>query len=101
MAADRAQPIDLLLTDLVMPGMSGRQLAERIRTDRPALRVLYASGHADRAIIPDGGLEAGARFLAKPFSADTVVRTVREVLDAPYPHGAPAETRETRDGKRP
>ena len=76
-------PIDLLVTDVVMPGMSGRSVAQRLLGLRPGLKVLYLSGYTDDAIVRHGMLEPGIAFLQKPFSADALARKVREVLDAP------------------
>src|SRR5438552_2490383 len=75
-------PIDLLLTDLVMPDINGRQLADALRAARPGLRVLFMSGYPDSAIVNHGMLEAGVAYLAKPFTTDAVARKVREVLNA-------------------
>jgi CheY-like chemotaxis protein len=73
--------IHLLLTDVVMPGMSGRELAERLVVDYPALEVLYLSGYTDEAIAHHGLLQAGIELLHKPFTPDVLARRVREVLD--------------------
>jgi DNA-binding response OmpR family regulator len=64
-----------------MPGMNGRELAERLTIDYPALGVLYLSGYTDEAIAHHGVLEAGIELLHKPFTPDALARRVREVLD--------------------
>jgi two-component system, cell cycle sensor histidine kinase and response regulator CckA len=74
-------PIDLLITDVVMPGVSGRALADRVVADRPNVRVLMVSGHADEAIARYGVDESKAPLLHKPFGPHAVVTKVREVLD--------------------
>jgi nitrogen-specific signal transduction histidine kinase/ActR/RegA family two-component response regulator len=75
-------PLHLLVTDVVMPGMNGRELADRLAQDRAGLRVLYISGYADHAVVRHGVLEEGIAFLSKPFDLKELTRTVREVLDA-------------------
>jgi PAS domain S-box-containing protein len=76
-------PIHLMLTDVVMPGMSGGELARRLRTQRPATRVLCMSGYADDVLFRRGVQEEEIAFLQKPFTAAALSRKVREVLDAP------------------
>ncbi len=80
-AEQHSGTIHLLLTDVVMPGMSGRDLAERLIIDYPALEVLYLSGYTDEAIAHHGVVHAGINLLHKPFTPDALARRVREVLD--------------------
>jgi len=75
-------PIHLLLTDVVMPGMSGRELAERLGSKRPELKVVYMSGYTDDAIVRHGLLEQATAFIQKPFTPSSLARKVREVLDS-------------------
>jgi PAS domain S-box-containing protein len=79
-ARRHAGPLHLLLTDVVMPRMSGREIAARLRLERPGIGVLYMSGYTDNAIVHHGVLEASAAFLQKPVSSDVLLRKVREAL---------------------
>jgi CheY-like chemotaxis protein len=72
--------IHLLLTDVLMPGMNGRELAQRVRELRPDIRVLYMSGHTEDSIAQSGLLEPGALLISKPFTQESLARKVREAL---------------------
>jgi PAS domain S-box-containing protein len=76
---------DLLVTDVVMPGLSGLDLAQRLQRRSPRLRILFMSGYADSPLLRAGLAQGGAAFLQKPFSADALERRVRELLDGPPP----------------
>ena len=73
--------IDLVLTDVVMPHMSGREFAARLEAVRPGLTVLYMSGYTDGAIVRHGALEPGIAFLQKPIAPQTLMQKIRELLD--------------------
>ena len=80
LAAAHEGGIDLLLTDIVMPGASGREVAQQVTALHGAVRVLYMSGYTDGEISHDGTLEPGSLFLQKPFTCDTLARMVRDAL---------------------
>jgi CheY-like chemotaxis protein len=83
-------PIHLMVTDVIMPGMSGAQLASHLSALRPEMKVLYVSGYTDHNIVHDGVLEPGLAFLQKPFSPKTLARKVSELLTTPLPIVGPA-----------
>jgi two-component system, cell cycle sensor histidine kinase and response regulator CckA len=89
-ARSHAGPIHLLLTDVVMPGINGRVLAERLAPLQPGMKLLYMSGYTDSFIAGHGVLEAGTHLLHKPFTQDVLTRKVREVLDSTGSTSAPA-----------
>ena len=84
LAQEHAGEIDLLLTDVVMPGMSGPQLAAQLCTAHPGLRVIYMSGYTDDAVVRHGLREATAHFIQKPCAAAQLTSKIRQVLDRPY-----------------
>ncbi len=81
LAVDYDKPIDLLLTDVIMPKLNGKELAERLLVARPEVKVAYMSGYAADIVATRGLLDAGVQLLQKPFSAGTLTRKLREVLD--------------------
>jgi len=97
-------PIDLLLTDVIMPGMNGKMLAERLGQIQAGVKVLYMSGYTDSSIADHGVLDAGTHLLHKPFTEETLIQKVREVLDEGKRGGSSKEApvlagRETGDGR--
>jgi two-component system, cell cycle sensor histidine kinase and response regulator CckA len=82
LAASHDGLIHLLITDVVMPRMSGTELARRLIARRPELRVLYTSGYTEDAVVHQGVLEPRTAFLQKPFAVEVLLRKVRELLDA-------------------
>jgi two-component system, cell cycle sensor histidine kinase and response regulator CckA len=82
LAAEHGSRIDLLLSDVILPNMNGRQIYERLAHSMPSLRVLFMSGYTENIIAPHGVLEGGFYFVQKPFSLKELARKVREALDA-------------------
>jgi DNA-binding response OmpR family regulator len=82
-AASHQGPIDLLLTDVVMPGMGGAELARRLRQERPGLRILFMTGYSTEAVATHGVIAPGTTLLQKPFTVDELVGRVREALASP------------------
>ena len=100
LAEETPEAIDLLVTDVIMPGMSGQDLHGLLRARQPGLRCLYMSGYTAEVIAHRGVLEEGVNFLQKPFSAAELARKVREVLDAPKPSDAPMPNAEAGEPRR-
>ena len=97
-AANGREAIRLLLTDVVMPGMGGRELAERLLTERPRLRVLFSSGYPSDAVAEDGSLAEGIEFLQKPYEPAVLAGRVRE--DPAFDGCARISARARRRGSR-
>jgi CheY-like chemotaxis protein len=87
--ARHGKPVDVLVTDVVMPGMSGRDLSKEIAKKNFAHRTLFISGYTDDAIVHHGVLEPGLAFLNKPFTLESLLRKLREVLDGPAGQARP------------
>jgi len=95
LSASYAGKIDLLVTDVIMPGLNGRQLADRLVEERPGLKVLYTSGYSADVIALQGSLEPGMEYLPKPFGAAQLSSKVREVLGSGRPAGRPVAIDDT------
>jgi two-component system cell cycle sensor histidine kinase/response regulator CckA len=80
MFEQHADAVDILITDVIMPGSTGPALFRRLAKIRPSLKVLYMSGYSDDAIAPGGQLDPDVAFLQKPFSATALMQKVRDVL---------------------
>ncbi len=82
MAQEYMGTIQLVLTDVVMPGISGRNLVSRLEESRPTIKSLFVSGYTDNAIVHHGILDSNVAFLQKPFTVERIIRKVREVLNS-------------------
>ena len=85
MSREYCGPIDLMITDVVMPKLSGPLLAERLSAERPRMKVLFISGYAENTVLRHGTIDVTAHFLAKPFCLKALARKIREVLENPAP----------------
>jgi len=90
-------PIQLMITDVVMPRLGGPRLAERLADERPDMKVLFVSGYAENTILQHGKIDVRTRFLQKPFSLKTLARKVREVLEANEASALTASSRGSRN----
>ena len=80
--ADTEKPeIDMMITDMVMPEMNGKELADKIKIKYPKIQILYTSGYTDLDIVRNGTIIKGINFLQKPYSANTLLTKIREILD--------------------
>jgi two-component system cell cycle sensor histidine kinase/response regulator CckA len=90
--------IDLMLTDVVIPGMNGKQAAESVMSHREPMQVLYMSGYTDDAIVRQGVIDPGTNFIEKPFTAQGLIWKVREMLDKESRRQPRAANEEVRTG---
>ncbi len=91
-ALQSTQRVDLLVTDVGLPGLNGRQLADAGRALRPGLKVLFMTGYAENAVFASGLLDSGMTMITKPFPLDALELRVREILDTPFPPPPPSPT---------
>ncbi len=95
LATQQMGTLDLLLTDMVMPGMGGRELAQHLSAIKPNLRILFMSGYTDDIGILAGQEQGTSSFLQKPFTPDALAQTLRKLFDAPAASGIPSTYRDT------
>jgi len=88
-AEEHTEPSHLLLTDVVMPGINGQVLAERLTADRPEIKVLFMSGYIDDAVVRREMLDPDMQFLQKPFTLPVLASRVRDMLESEAPKGNP------------
>ncbi len=81
-AQTHSQPIDLMITDIVMPGLNGRELAERLSRSNPKMKVLFMSGYTDDKAVRRGVVDANLAFIQKPFTPESLVRKIKTVLES-------------------
>jgi|GEM_PF-4636559 len=86
---EAARPIDCVVTDVIMPGMSGRELVEKVSALRPGIRTLYMSGYTSDVIAHHGVLDEGVFFIQKPFDMNSIHKKIQEVMNAAPPDRAP------------
>ena len=86
--AARTERLDLLLTDVIMPGMNGRELANRLRRERPGVGVVFISGYTGDVLDAQGSLDPGEELIAKPFEVGELAQRVRRALDRRAGHAA-------------
>jgi YesN/AraC family two-component response regulator len=80
--AQQTDPIDIMITDVVMPNMSGSKLAKKMLAEHPEMKLIFMSGYTDDAVVENGFRQPGSVFLRKPFSPDALKAKVRELLDS-------------------
>ena len=76
-------PIDIVITDVVLPGINGREVVEKLRVEMPAVKALFTSGYTEDVIAHHGVLDKGVQFIGKPYTQQDLARKVRQVLDEP------------------
>lgn len=93
-ARSQSGPIHILVTDVVMPNMSGAQLAEQLLKERPGVKVLFVSGYAEKTVLQHGDIDLSARFLQKPFTLKALGQKIRTTLESQRDEACPSVTAE-------